>query len=240
MTRTYNANGTLAADTLRIATADSTAGDFSQHVYSIRNGYDLDGRRIWIKYPGTLAQAGHDSVAYAFDRQTGVLDTVRDLSGNQFRYKYDVDDRLIRLTRFAQSADSVWETDAYDADSRLVRRVQANGTQTFHSDSLLYNRRGRVLKNALEGDSTGYSSFGSLKFALYATASGPEQISDDALGNHANMWVPANSYSQHVYTYSPGSDRDTMAVQPSVPTDTTKYYYGNYGETGRSCQEVCK
>ena len=231
--RAYNANGTLAADTLRIATADSTAGDFSQHVYGIENGYDLDGRRISITYPATLAGSG--SVAhYAYDAQTGMLDTVRDLAGNQFRYQYDADGRLVRLTRFAQSADSVWETDGYDVDSRLVRRVQASATFTFHNDTVTYDRAGKANGDATDSDggSVVFASFGWLRAASYPGTPGPEQITDDALGNHATMWVPATRYSQHVYRYTPGSDRDTMAVQPSTPTDTTKYYYGAFGEAG--------
>lgn len=230
--RTYNANGTLATDTLRIATADSTAGDFSQHVYGIRNGYDLNGRRIWIKYPGTLAPTGQDSAAFAYDRQTGALDTARDVFGNQFRYKYDADGRMIRLTMFAQRADSVWETDAYDADSRLVRRLIVGGAFTYHSDSLLYNRRGRVVKNPLVGDTTGYSSYGWLRFALYSTAAGPESDSDDALGNHVSMLVPENAPTVFDYSYLPGSDRMVKAVQPAVATDTTIYTPTTFGAAG--------
>ncbi|HEX6808559.1 MAG TPA: RHS repeat-associated core domain-containing protein [Gemmatimonadaceae bacterium] len=230
--RTYNANGTLATDTLRIATADSTAADFSQHVYGIRNGYDLDGRRIWIKYPGTLAPTGNDSASFAYDRQTGVLDTVRDVFGNQFRYNYDADGRMIRLTMFAQRADSVWETDAYDADSRLVRRQIVGGAFTYHSDSLIYNRLGRVVKNSLVGDSVGYSSYGWLKYALYATAAGGESASDDALGNHVSMLMPENVPSLFDYSYLTGSDRMVKAVQPAVATDTTIYTPNTFGAAG--------
>jgi len=232
ISRSYNANGTLATDTLRIATADSTLGDFSTHVYGIRSGYDLDGRRIWIKYPGTLASAGTDSAAYGYDRQTGMLDTVRDVFGNVFRYQYDVDGRISRLTSFAQRSDSIWETDAYDLDSRLVRRVQKAGSITLHSDSIHYDRAGKAVHNVTAGDTVAFSSFGAVRYALYTTASGPEQIADDALGNHASMWIPANSYQLHDYSYLPGSDRLSLAVQPSVTTDTSYYTPGSYGETG--------
>lgn len=232
ISRAYNANGTVAADTQRIATADSTLGDFSTHVYGIRNGYDLDGRRIWIKYPGTLASAGSDSAAYGYDRQTGMLDTVRDVFGNVFRLQYDVDGRISRLTSFAQRPDSVWETDAYDLDSRLVRRIQRYATFTLHSDSIHYDRGGKAVANVTGGDSVAFSSFGAIRFAAYATASGAEQITDDALGNHASMWIPANSYQLHHYSYLPNSDRLSLAVQPAVPTDTSYYYPGNFGETG--------
>lgn len=113
MRRAWAADGALVADTLRIATADSTVGDFSQHVYGLEMGSDLDGRRTWLRYPGTLAVAGQDSVAYSYDARTGALVAVRDLFGNLFQYRYDADGRLAGDTRFAQGPDSVSETRSY-------------------------------------------------------------------------------------------------------------------------------
>jgi RHS repeat-associated protein len=230
--RAWAADGALVADTLRIATADSTVGDFSQHVYGLEMGSDLDGRRTWLRYPGTLAVAGQDSVAYSYDARTGALVAVRDLFGNLFQYRYDADGRLAGDTRFAQGPDSVSETRSYDGDGRLVRRVERFLASPLHSDSLHYSRTGRVLKNVGTGDSLAYSPFGALRFAQYATASGPEQMVSDALGNHVSMWVPATTYALHQYQYVPGSNELRLGLLPSTPTDTTYYYTGVYEAMG--------
>lgn len=134
-----------------------------------------------------------------------------------------MDGRLSRLTSFAQRADSIWETDAYDLASRFVRRVQKAGADTLHSDSLHYDRAGKVTANVGSGDSVAFSSLGALRHAEYANESGAEQVADDALGNHTSMCVPAASYKQRVYSYLPGSDRMSLAVQPAECASTPKF-----------------
>ncbi len=94
--RRYNRNGTLAADTLRIAAYGqfTTPGDTTTHVNGLRYGYDLDGRRTWLKHPGSVAPIDtgvvRDSAAYGYDA-AGRLATVRDIEGNVFQYAYDLD-----------------------------------------------------------------------------------------------------------------------------------------------------
>jgi len=51
ISRRYNRNGTLATDTLRIAAYGSSLHrDTTTHVYGLSYGYDLNARRIWLKY----------------------------------------------------------------------------------------------------------------------------------------------------------------------------------------------
>ena len=99
-------------------------------------------------------------------------------------------------------------------------------------DSLHYGRAGKAIANVTAGDSVAFSSRGAIRYAAYANAAGPEQMSDDALGNHASMWVPANSYQLHVYSYQAGSDRLIRAIQPSITSDTTYYFPDVYGAVG--------
>ncbi|MGH7719357.1 MAG: RHS repeat-associated core domain-containing protein [Gemmatimonadaceae bacterium] len=158
--RTYNANGTLATDTLWIRTyAELNAGgNFTTHVYGLRFGYDLNGRRVWLKHPTSVAPraltgtAMYDSTAYRYDLIIGQLAAVRDVLGNEFRYVYDVEGRPDTL----YSPGDIFEKRAYDTDSRLVARVQRNnstvGSLIAHESSLMRQEaleldiRGKVLR----------------------------------------------------------------------------------------------
>jgi RHS repeat-associated protein len=99
--RTYNQNGTLQTDTLKIRTYAelSGGGNFTSHVYGLRHGYDLDGRRLYTKVPHQLGPhfaaaptVIYDSISYSY-ATFGVLRTARDVLGNVFTYAYDLDGR---------------------------------------------------------------------------------------------------------------------------------------------------
>ena len=150
--RTYNLNGTLAADTLRTRTW--TGSDFTQHVYGLRFGYDLDGRRVWLKHPFAVAprlgSTVKDSVAYGY-APNGALASVTDALGSQFQYFYDAEGRLDSL----QLSGQMFEKRFYDEDGRLWRRVERKYytwlpgdsgfvQDTIRDDVLAYDARGKV------------------------------------------------------------------------------------------------
>jgi RHS repeat-associated protein len=124
ISRHYNLDGTLATDTLKIRTyAELNAGgDTTSHVYGLTFGYDLDRRRIYLKYPKNLAArlpndpAFYDSVAYAYNAFTGQMASVRDVFGDVFSYHYDAESGLDTL--YAPLGH--FRRFGYDADGRLT------------------------------------------------------------------------------------------------------------------------
>jgi len=222
ISRSYNSNGTLLLDTLRIATALRKDRDFSTHAYGLSYEYDLDGRRTSTSYSGS---GGAGIIGYAYDPGTGQLGTVTDPSGNVFAYHYDEDARLDTLTRLAQRADSITEVRRYDDDSRLMRRIQKTASDTLiHDDSLVYNRRGRVLSNPPANDGVTYSPFGALTHTDYFLAPGDENFTMDAMGNMVSQESFGMKYSRSDFTYKAGTEMILLAAHPpTVPTDTTYY-----------------
>jgi len=74
--REYNLDGTLRIESLRIRTMHGT--DFSRHEYGLEFRYDLNGRRIELKYPAQLAATpAQATVAYGYDPATTTLRTWR-------------------------------------------------------------------------------------------------------------------------------------------------------------------
>lgn len=147
VTRTYNLNGTLATDLLRVRAADSAAIVFPD-AYLLTYGYDREGRRISLKHPSNLASAGTDSVLYSYDATTGLLASVRDPFHNRFSYAYDNALRLRTDTALAGTAAAMIETRGYDDDDRQTSRAQTQvvgGTlTTVYSDGLTYDPRNKI------------------------------------------------------------------------------------------------
>ncbi|HEX8361042.1 MAG TPA: RHS repeat-associated core domain-containing protein [Longimicrobium sp.] len=200
VSRSYHPDGTLRGDTLRVRTY--TGSDFSKHVYGLRLRHDLNGRRIRLWHPEVLApRSGADSVVYAYD-PLGQLARVTDPLGNNFSFHYDADGRQDSVAM----QGGVHQVNRYDADGRLARRVkwganfrgsnQYGATTTLiHSDTLLYDARGKVVAAVTLADSVAnsYSGLGMLaRMATYAfprTSSATysderiELFTTDGLGN---------------------------------------------------------
>src|SRR5207245_10211995 len=150
------------------------------HVYGVQWGHDLDGRRQWMKHPHTVAPTVNgtvkDSVPYTYT-VNGQLASVTDVLGNQFRWAYDAAGRPDTL----YYPGLLWEHWAYDADSRVLERVEHDslfccaadsgfGAHVFLDDTYLYDARGKVvqatelLANGLPGEMifTGYTALGTI------------------------------------------------------------------------------
>jgi RHS repeat-associated protein len=231
ITRTYNLNGTLRSDELRIATRKDQ--DFSQHIYGIRYGYDLDGRLIWLKHP-TIASAT-DSARYAYNPQAGFLTSVTDILGNRFTFGYDREMRPVNDTMVAQSASRVTEMITYDSlsqmNSRLQQLASGGAGSQIHFDWLKYDLRGKVVKNQNTGDTISYAPIGYVSRATYVTATGPEAYLVDALGNRKQLTTSVTYHHPNdVSVYWPHSDRLRYVAHVGSPyTDTTTYWEDTNG-----------
>jgi len=161
VSRGYNRDGTIAADTLMIRNwADA---NFS-HIYVLQPSYDLDRRRTTLQHPGSIAprigQTIKDLQKYTYT-PTGQLASVIDVLADTFKYFYDVEGRLDSLNVPGQ----MYEKHFYDVDGRLRRRVErkyytwapgdSGFTQdTIRNDTLSYDARDKIRRvktfNAME------------------------------------------------------------------------------------------
>lgn len=156
VSRTYNLDGSIATDTLRIR--NYVLSDSSQHVYGLTYAYDLDGRRTSLTHPMVIAPivggVRKTLQTYGYDGATGALDTVTDVLGNVFRLSYDARQRLDTL----RAPGSVLEYWTYDADDNVIGRVDSAGAHvgqpggflfpTLHRDRLARDAQGRIISGS--------------------------------------------------------------------------------------------
>lgn len=231
ISRTYFPSGLLQTDTLRIRTwaAVNAGGNFTAHVYGIRYGYDLEGRRIWMKHPANLApqkylqSTVYDSMAYMYEDSTGLLGRVRDVLGNSFGYHYDAEGRLDST----YGPGGYGDKKTYDGDARLTGRVErlpgfVGGLHgdTLHADALSYDARGKIIRVLTPGDSSrmAYAGLGSLaETRTWTWGAAPttslDQFMTDAFG-HTSWEIPSSNQfgSIHLHHfYVAGTEQDTAA-----------------------------
>ncbi len=237
ITRVYNSDGTLAADTLRIRAW--AAADFSLHVYGLTYTYDLDGRRLTFNHPATIAPTSGGVVLgqqqYTYDGGgVGVLTNVTDVLGYDFTYQYDLDQRVVHV-----GSEAAIEHSTFDADGRLQERVDSatnvspvDGWQynTLHDNVYYYDLRGNIVRASGRDTSeqletvNAYSGLGALDDGLIRPLNDPnpgqfdhtdEWVRSDAFGNPYHRWSDTrnggtygdSAQSALVFRYEPGSGR---------------------------------
>ncbi|MGH7676523.1 MAG: RHS repeat-associated core domain-containing protein [Gemmatimonadales bacterium] len=192
--RTYYPNGSLATETqiLRTVAPINAGGSWDLHTYRLTYRYDLDGRRVALKYPAQLAPPGADSAAFAYDPETGALAQVWDPLGNGFRYHYNARGELDTLSL----PNGVFDARAYDDDGSLLRHdVSGARRQT----AFLTDARGKVLRSAnthgiRDTLTAAYSGLGHLVTSAHVAwgtsvlghelrEATTDQMAHDALGN---------------------------------------------------------
>ena len=226
ITRTWNRNRTLASDTSRVSTWPTGNGDFTQHVYGIRSGYDLSSRRIWMKQPSQLAAvSGQDSVAWVYDSVFGQLAQVRDPYNNKFDYTYDLMGRLTRLTELTGQSAQATRILVYNLASQVAYDTLLG--PVFRTDSLWHDARGNVAWAS--GNSVNehlyYARLGSLRQRALG-AGGYETYVLDALGNRQTSTTIGAQWS---YLYQGGSGR-LVKRYSGVARDTVAYQSSGVGQ----------
>jgi RHS repeat-associated protein len=246
ITRAYNLNGSLAADTERVRESDSASTALS-HVYGIGYGYDLEGRRSWLKHPGTLADFGADSVAYSYDATTGMLKSVRDPYGNRFGFAYDAALRLSSDTATMTTGTALLQTRSYDNESRMVGRRETQNAVTFIQDSLFYDARNKETAATFLSDgspaseSNLYAKVGSL--AQHVSPGWNDTLVTDALGHQRSRtnYIQGTTTTNSLYD-TQGSAELTLVATARAFTmkDTTINSYNSAGSlwTTASGREV--
>ena len=234
--RAYNLNGTLAADTERVRESDSASTAYS-HVYGVRYGYDLEGRRLWMKHPATLAVTGTDSVGYAYDATTGLLKSVRDPYGNRFAFGYDAALRMASDTLLAGAATPLIESRTYDNESRTLSRHEMLGATSVAFDTMTYDARSkRVSASFSYVDGTGGdegNTYNKLGAAIKDIAPAwNDVISTDALGREQSRYSPVQgttTTSSFYDSYGQASLVRVVTAHPANLKDTTDNSYNGGG-----------
>jgi RHS repeat-associated protein len=220
--RRYAPNGTLVIDTTQLATNNLIDQNYSTYVSAFTPRYDLNLRR-------TALVMGTDSIRYHYAPQWGALDTLTDPFGHKFAWTYDADGRVTQLARHAERTDTTnVELTRYDADSRLRYRSIVRGSSTVLADSLTYDRRGKVVRNVLNGDSLAYTALGHLRYGRYANATGVEAYTYDAAGNKvASIGVPVKNFA---YDQHQDLLRTVLQFNGGLFWDTVSYGYTSKGD----------
>ncbi|HZG43849.1 MAG TPA: hypothetical protein VEY93_12860, partial [Longimicrobium sp.] len=182
--RRYNPNGTLAGDTLIIATYATR--DTTQHVYGLRYQYDVLGRRMELHHPTNLAPAGGWTVHNEYDPLTGALAGVTDPAGTH-SFHHNTAGQLTGET----FANGVTEAYTHDAEGRLrTRTLTIPGMGVLDRDTMTYDPRGKLthVQQRLGGVQNFYSGLGTLAWSR-STENNYDFVEQayarDALGNTA-------------------------------------------------------
>jgi len=187
VTRTWNPDGTLGSETLKIGTVANPT-DLTVHAYTTTYGYDAAGRRTTITHPTSLAAPGYQT-GYAYDALLGSLETVTDPEGNTYRFSYNLNGQPDSLVL----GSSLYEVFGYDADGQLIGHdlhnpltgSLAHPQAQLRGDVITYDLRGKVTAST--------SSFGSMdqftaKYSGLGHLVDTELTSDgtNVLGNNLN------------------------------------------------------
>ena len=155
--RTYTRDGLVATETQRIRRyRDPGIADpgYAQS-YALAYGYDRDRRRIEVRHPAIL---GGDTTHYAYAARTGLLSTLTGPGGHIYGFSYDANGRLSGRTFPGAS-----ETLSYDLDGLLTARSMAGSGVPLLSESLIYDHRGKVVREIGSSTDMAYTGLGHLK-----------------------------------------------------------------------------
>jgi len=199
--RVFSPGGLLLGDTARIRTLRfETEGspaphlDFTSHIYALGTTYDRGGRRVTLAHPDALDPcfSACPTQKYAYHPVTGALDSLIDVRGMVFRFRYNVAGQLDSLIHPGGVRDVVRQ---YDAEGRILRReVRTGAGGALLADTMRYDPQGRIVRGhglvpARGGNQVirnAYSGLGTLVMLEHAiTTSNPrlEEYKTDALGN---------------------------------------------------------
>ncbi|MCG8470039.1 MAG: lipid II-degrading bacteriocin, partial [Gemmatimonadetes bacterium] len=144
VSRTWNADGTLASETLDVATVLDTT--FNVHEYTTDFEYDVAGRLEKIKHPQNLWPSGVSSyeTVYDYDAVTGGISQVTDPEDNTYTYGYDLAGRIDAISLNGE----VDETMEYYPDGLLKRHQVTAGTAQLRDDQFTYDPRGKLIASS--------------------------------------------------------------------------------------------
>ncbi|HEX5727228.1 MAG TPA: RHS repeat-associated core domain-containing protein [Longimicrobiaceae bacterium] len=232
--RAYFPNGLLRVDTLRVQTLERN--DWTQHLYVLEHGYDLNGRRSTLTHPSQLAPAEGVPTRYAYDPATGAPARVTDPLGNLFRYTYGARGLPDTLALPAGMRHAY----AFDADGRLsLYRLRVPAvSNTLSTVTLTYDGRGKVVQSTDTGAgqqqmTAAYSGLGHLIRNHYTaqglvgqgntvTGTTTSQLRYDALAN-----VIQSTGSTQTSGAGPGITRPPLGTLST--TNTTSLYEPSTG-----------
>jgi RHS repeat-associated protein len=198
--RAFSPGGLLLADTSRVRTlryesegSPAVWQDFANHIYALGMTYDVGGRRVTLAHPDVLdpCASACPTQKYAYHPVTGALDSLIDVRGQVFRFRYNVAGQLDSLVYPGNVREVIRQ---YDAEGRMLRREVIDAVGALVSDTMRYDAQGRIARaSGLVPGRAGnqvvrsvYAGLGALAMMEHAVATaGPrvEEYKNDALGN---------------------------------------------------------
>jgi len=206
ISRTYEEDGLVATDTMRIRNLNDTS--FATHVFGIRYAYDKNRRRTAIHHPGGMLAGGTGgtsaSTIYSYDSVTGFLASITDPADNAYNFVYDSSDRL----DYKGFAGGGIEDVTLDWDGRLTHRSINTDFLTGNPFSwdLTYDDRDKILGAAggLSSLGVGFTGLGYLGHSTnvaWPSALDEEDFTYDGLGNVVERTVwPSEGGDESRYT----------------------------------------
>jgi RHS repeat-associated protein len=188
VTRSYYPNGAIRGDTLAIRTY--AGADFTQHVYGLEYTYDIAGRRTRLGYPQAVLGTGA-AASYAYNPQSGALETVTAPGAHVFSFGYNADGQLWTLG----SPGGITETNTYNAEGQLQQRtvIMSNAyadqpnelPSALRSEIFSYDARGKVVQVSANpgGMTNSYAALGALSHSESITPWSYQTLLADPLGN---------------------------------------------------------
>lgn len=144
--RTYWPNGLLKDDTLHVRTVAEmgAGGSMVAHVYTLRHAYDLNGRRVELDHPDSLAPVRggvvRDRTTYAYHPHTGAIQRITDPLGNAFGFRFDARGDLDTL----YAPGGVTQVFAHDDDGRRTFHGVVRGAGWLRHETFRHQADGRL------------------------------------------------------------------------------------------------
>jgi RHS repeat-associated protein len=151
--RSYNIKNLLEAETQRIRTW--AGNDTTTHAYTLAYGYDRNNRIISITHPTSIAprinQVLKNIQTFHYHDTLGLADTLKDVLGNAFVLRYDLENRIDSLIY----PGGVVQKRTYHEERFIRRELRATrhvGTDSgfavadLYKDSLMIDPQGRIAR----------------------------------------------------------------------------------------------
>jgi RHS repeat-associated protein len=236
--RSFTLGGSIATDTLRIATADLSTPDFSQHVYVSSYDYDRVGRRILMTPPSLSVLS---PVSYTYDSLTGDIHTVRVEGGGVFRYSYTAAGLLDSLIQ----ADGTIEHHVYDDDGRETGRTEFSPVlhKALHDETVGLDARGKrgfISLMSLDRSSQELYSYDGMGAAIATNGRTIESTIRDPLGNPVFHTGMGDTFGE-TYKYEPHSTRlhyIAHRLSDDQTVDSISQSFSINGDLARTIEQV--
>jgi RHS repeat-associated protein len=190
---------------------------------------------MWMKYPGAVANATYDSVAYSYDATTGLLRAVRDPYNHRFAYGYDSALRMVTDSSLTDQVNPAVNTRTYDDESRITAQTMVKAATQLGTHTIAYTEASKVrsatftVAGLTGAPAMHYARLGPLTNSADNNAFFNDSVVSDPLGNARTKMHVGSTIDITTSFYEAGSamlsKTSTVKVNSGHPWDSTTYLY---------------